>query len=64
MSREMGTSREMGMSNQRGGHFYMQTNEIRNAFNAGSALYGTHAGRRWAFVDSCKITSLLARSDP
>ena len=31
MSREMGTSREMGMSSQRGGHLYMQTNEIRNA---------------------------------
>jgi 6-phosphogluconolactonase (cycloisomerase 2 family) len=35
MSREMGSketgSREMGMSNQRDGHLYMQTNEIRNA---------------------------------
>ena len=30
MAREMGTSREMGMTGQRGGHLYMQTNEIRN----------------------------------
>jgi len=28
--REMGMSREMGM-NGRGGHLYMQTNEIKNA---------------------------------
>src|SRR5262252_8684585 len=28
---EMRMSREMGMSNQRGGHLYVQTNEIRNA---------------------------------
>jgi len=35
MSREMGSketgSREMGMSNQRDGHLYMQTNEIHNS---------------------------------
>jgi len=37
MSKEMGTSketgmsREMGMSNGRGGHLYMQTNEVKNA---------------------------------
>src|SRR5262245_10256620 len=31
MAREMGVSRETGMSNQRGGHLYMQTNETRNA---------------------------------
>src|SRR5262245_46281846 len=28
---EMRMSRGMGMSNQRGGHLYVQTNEIRNA---------------------------------
>jgi len=54
MSREIGAPGEMEMSNQRGGHLYMQTNEIRNAFIAGPALYGTHAGRRWAFVGSCE----------
>jgi hypothetical protein len=31
MSREMRMSKEMGMSNQRGGHLYMQTNETKNA---------------------------------
>src|SRR5215472_2959466 len=31
MSKEMGMSKPMGMSNGRGGHLYMQTNEIRNA---------------------------------
>ena len=31
MSREMSVSRQMGMSSQRGGHLYMQTNETRNA---------------------------------
>jgi 6-phosphogluconolactonase (cycloisomerase 2 family) len=30
MAREMSMSREMGMSNHRGGHLYMQTNETRN----------------------------------
>jgi 6-phosphogluconolactonase (cycloisomerase 2 family) len=30
MSMQMGRSMEMGMSNQRGGHLYMQTNETRN----------------------------------
>ena len=30
MAREMSMSREMGMTGQRGGHLYMQTNEIRN----------------------------------
>src|SRR5262245_4615713 len=30
-AREMGMSRELGMSNPRGGHLYMQTNEPRNA---------------------------------
>src|SRR6201982_1810366 len=30
MSKEMGMSREMGM-NGRGGHLYMQTNEVKNA---------------------------------
>jgi 6-phosphogluconolactonase (cycloisomerase 2 family) len=30
MAREMSISREMGMTGQRGGHLYMQTNEIRN----------------------------------
>jgi hypothetical protein len=30
MSKEMGTSKEMGM-NGRGGHLYMQTNEVKNA---------------------------------
>jgi 6-phosphogluconolactonase (cycloisomerase 2 family) len=31
MSKEKSTSKEMGMSDPRGGHLYMQTNEIRNA---------------------------------
>ena len=31
MSREMRMSKEMGMSSQRGGHLYTQTNETRNA---------------------------------
>src|ERR1700739_2399482 len=36
MSKDMGTSKEMGMSkemsmNGRGGHLYMQTNEVKNA---------------------------------
>ena len=31
MSKEMGKSREMSMSDGRGGHLYMQTNETRNA---------------------------------
>ncbi len=31
MSREMGMSSETSMSSQRGGHLYMQTNEIRNS---------------------------------
>jgi len=31
MSKEMGMSKPMGMSNGRGGHLYMQTNETRNA---------------------------------
>src|SRR5215510_10301627 len=31
MSPEMGTSKEMRMSNRQGGHLYIQTNEIRNA---------------------------------
>ena len=36
MAKDMGTSKEMGMSkemsmNGRGGHLYMQTNEIKNA---------------------------------
>ena len=31
MSKEKNTTREMGMSNHRGGHLYMQTNETRNA---------------------------------
>src|SRR5215472_17043987 len=31
MSKEMGRSKPMGMSNGHGGHLYMQTNEIRNA---------------------------------
>jgi 6-phosphogluconolactonase (cycloisomerase 2 family) len=30
MAREMSTPREMGMAGQRGGHLYMQTNEIKN----------------------------------
>src|SRR5262245_42696433 len=30
MSREMDMSREMSMSNHRGGHLYMQTNEVKN----------------------------------
>ena len=30
MSKEMSMSREMSVSNHRGGHLYMQTNEIRN----------------------------------
>jgi len=29
--KEMGMSQSMGMSNGRGGHLYMQTNETRNA---------------------------------
>src|SRR6516164_10173759 len=31
MSKEMGMSKPMSMSNGRGGHLYMQTNEMRNA---------------------------------
>src|SRR6266850_413012 len=31
VSKEMGMSQSMGMSNGRGGHLYMQTNETRNA---------------------------------
>jgi hypothetical protein len=30
MLSEMGASRAMGMSNHRGGHLYMQTNEVKN----------------------------------
>ena len=30
MAREMSVPRELSMSNHRGGHLYMQTNEIRN----------------------------------
>jgi len=30
MSKEMGISKPMGMSNGRGGHLYMQTNEVKN----------------------------------
>jgi 6-phosphogluconolactonase (cycloisomerase 2 family) len=30
MSKEMGAPTEMSMSNHRGGHLYMQTNEVRN----------------------------------
>src|SRR5262249_30324647 len=31
MSKEMGMSKSTGMSNGRGGHLYMQTNEVKNA---------------------------------
>jgi len=31
MSKEVGMSKEMGMPNGRGGHLYMQTNEVKNA---------------------------------
>ena len=31
MSKESNMSKEMGMSNQGGGHLYIQTNEIRNS---------------------------------
>jgi len=31
MSKEMSMSRELGKASHRGGHLYMQTNEVRNA---------------------------------
>src|SRR5262249_28932779 len=51
MSKEMSMSREMGKASHRGGHLYMQTNEVRNAvvhyrWSASGALTEVERGPR------------------